>query len=203
MFFKIGLAVILVFLTFSNIDPNTVIHGFPKEGELNTLPREPGETQKTFLFAGIIPAPRPINAPHILNDEDVECMALNVYHEARGEDVRGQLAVMDVVLNRVSSHKYPNTICKVVYQKKRNPRTKKFTPQFSWTLDGRSDAVKERDTYAGIVELVRHTLKQGGANVVRNAVLYHATRVKPYWSNSRKIRKVNQIGEHIFYAYNK
>ena len=137
-----------------------------------------------------------------IDEAELKCLADNIYHEARGEGVDGQTAVAYVTLNRVDSRRYPNTICDVVWQVTTHYKTKRKTPQFTWTLDGRSDAVKNKDAYAGIVELARRILEGDVTSNIEKALLYHTKAVKPVWSKSKKITKEAVIGEHIFYAYN-
>ena len=80
---------------------------------------------------------------NIQKREQLYCGAQNIYHESRGESNLGQIAVAQVVRNRVESQKYPNTICEVVWQPK----------QFSWTHDGRSDEPKDRKAFVKAVWL--------------------------------------------------
>ena len=78
---------------------------------------------------------------------DAHCLAMNIYHEGRSDNLAGQYAVADVVLNRVESKRYPNTVCEVVYQARMKPSWKdpdKLIPiknkcQFSWYCDGKDD----------------------------------------------------------------
>ena len=138
-----------------------------------------------------------------VDEKELDCLAKNIYHEARGEDETGRKAVAQVVLNRVASKRYPNTVCEVVYQVTKHYKTKRKTPQFSWTLDGRSDAINEKDVYVGIVELAKGILQHGVETNVAKSLLYHTTAVNPAWSKSKKIRIEATVGVHIFYAYNK
>jgi hypothetical protein len=123
-------------------------------------------------------------------DEQANCIAVAVYHEARGETVQGQLAVARVIMNRASSGKYPTTWCGVVKQPWQfsfvNPRTG-YLPG----VDQDSDAWRKAQ---GITRLAM-------ANVVpslpTDVLWYHANYVAPSWG--RRLTKVSQIGAHIFY----
>lgn len=148
------------------------------------------------------PVPRPAHAPRKVNPKEAECLALNTYHEARGESLTGQIAVMDVVLNRVKSKRYPNTVCDVVWQITINPKTKKKVAQFSWTLDGRSDIPHDTKAYNRLIELATQALRRFDSKLLPRAVLYHARNIRPRWANSTKIKRMKDIGMHIFYAYN-
>mgnify|MGYP003116086090 FL=1 len=132
--------------------------------------------------------------------EGLACLALNIYHEARDQPIEGQVAVAQVVMERVKSNKYPNSICEVVMQ---GPTYSwsinypiKHRCQFSWYCDGLSDRPKDMTAYLNSVDVAEKTL-HGLKNVVKGSVHYHSVKVKPWWSKY-KIR-VTQIGDHIFY----
>jgi spore germination cell wall hydrolase CwlJ-like protein len=87
-------------------------------------------------------------ASSLLANDQIKCLALNIYFEARSSNLADQAAVADVVLNRVESSKYPGTVCKVVKQArlwKGNPVRDKC--QFSWYCDGKSDTPKDLDAW--------------------------------------------------------
>lgn len=124
-------------------------------------------------------------------EEEMECLAKNMYHEAKGEGLEGWLAVANVTLNRVRSNKYPNTICKVVYQNR----------QFSWTQDGLSDDPKNHKIWNRIVAIAGNMTAEGDFDRVEDntngATHFHATRITPYWVAD--MTPVNTIGNHAFY----
>jgi len=132
--------------------------------------------------------------------DEVECLALNIYHEARNQPTAGKLAVAQVTLNRVKHDRFPNTICGVVYQGyylNNNPIKHKC--QFSWWCDGKSDKPKEIQSWNYALMLARH-MHEGifdNIDVVKDATHYHAVYVKPYWTKEKK--KVKVIADHIFY----
>jgi len=132
--------------------------------------------------------------------DEVECLALNIYHEARNQPTAGKLAVAQVTLNRVKHDRFPNTICGVVYQGyylNNNPIKHKC--QFSWWCDGKSDKPKEIESWNYALMLARH-MHEGifdNIDVVKDATHYHAIYVKPYWTKEKK--KVKVIADHIFY----
>ena len=132
--------------------------------------------------------------------DEVECLALNIYHEARNQPTAGKLAVAQVTLNRVKHDRFPNTICGVVYQGyylNNNPIKHKC--QFSWWCDGKSDKPKEIESWNYALMLARH-MHEGffdNIDVVKDATHYHAVYVKPYWTKAK--RQVKVIAEHIFY----
>jgi len=83
-----------------------------------------------------------ITGPVDIDRKTLRCMADNVYFEAALESREGKRQVAYTVLDRVESKNYPNTPCKVIWQRNKDYRTEKMVPMFSWTLDGKSDRVK-------------------------------------------------------------
>lgn len=121
------------------------------------------------------------------------CLAEAIYYEARGESRQGQMAVAEVVSNRVRSSLYPDTFCDVVYQ----GSYRDTGCQFSFTCDGslnrrpRGAAWREANVIAG-------QLLNGLTRPVTNrATHYHTTAIDPYWSAS--LVETTRIGAHIFY----
>jgi spore germination cell wall hydrolase CwlJ-like protein len=143
-----------------------------------------------------------VRAPRI----DVTCMAAALYHEARGEITTGQLAVARVILNRVRSKVYPNSICGVVYE---NAHKHKRC-QFSFACDGRPDYPRNAKSYGEMVSLAHAVLDRSGTDLLLptnpseyrtgnfdEITHYHTTAVNPFWA--AKIKTIGQIGNHIFY----
>jgi spore germination cell wall hydrolase CwlJ-like protein len=138
--------------------------------------------------------------------EQKRCMALNMYFEARNEDSDdAMIAVGYTVLNRVDSERYPDTICDVVFQARRdshgNPVRNKC--QFSWACDGKSDEVNmdnvlERRAWERAVTLAEQVMQGEVDNPIGSATMYHATYVSPYWR--RAYTQVAKVESHIFYS---
>ncbi len=138
--------------------------------------------------------------------EQKRCMALNMYFEARNEDSDdAMIAVGYTVLNRVDSERYPDTICDVVFQARRdshgNPIRNKC--QFSWACDGKSDEVDtenvlERRAWERAVTLAEQVMQGEVDNPIGSATMYHATYVSPYWR--RAYTQVAKVESHIFYS---
>ena len=124
---------------------------------------------------------------------DTHCLALNLYHEARGEDTSGVVAVGNVVLNRVQSKRFPSTVCKVVKQ----GGTRRYKCQFSWYCDGRSDKEKNKASWQEMVWLAEKLLNGSISDNTDGALFYHTSNVNPYW-NVNMTLKVRR-GGHIFY----
>lgn len=124
--------------------------------------------------------------------EQLRCLALNVYWEARSESAQDQQAVAHVTLNRVASPVYPKTICGVVHQ-----RSKTGACQFGWACDRKSDTPKERKAWQAAIENAKTALAQRRADPTRGALFFHRTTERPAWA-ARKQRTV-RIGHHIYY----
>ena len=122
------------------------------------------------------------------------CLALNVYHEARNEDIMGQYAVAHVVLNRVKSHKYPDDICSVIHQGYREGH---INCQFSWYCDGKSDTPYDELAWAHSVVAADRVMKEHIYDFTEGATNYHANYVHPYWAH--KLEYVGQFGTQLFY----
>ena len=127
---------------------------------------------------------------------ELKCLATAIYFEARGEPEDGQLAVAQVVLNRVKNPTYPNTICGVVYQN----QSKRNRCQFSFACDGRPDRVTDNAAWTKAEELARNSVEDQKATFIEevgSATHYHATYVKPRWAS--RMTRTDRIGRHIFY----
>ena len=134
-----------------------------------------------------------------------ECLARNIYFEARNEPFAGQFAVAMVTLNRVYDKQFPNSICEVVYQGLHyaSGHPKRDRCQFSWYCDGKVDDVKNKRAYLeseNIADLAMEqykTIKAKGLDITEGARYYHTYEVSPRWS--KVYPKVGRIGDHIFY----
>lgn len=132
-----------------------------------------------------------------LHDE-LRCLALNIYFEARSEPELGQRAVGQVVMNRVAHSRYPDSVCKVVQQ---GGEKVLHRCQFSWWCDGQSDRPTDQRAWAKSLLLAWKVYFGVLEDVTGGALWYHATYVKPYWSAS--LLKGDRIGQHVFYLENR
>lgn len=142
-----------------------------------------------------VPRPRtldevvPVYAKAEVADSEQDCLASAIYFEARGEPIEGQLAVADVVLNRVASERYPDTICEVVTQ----------PWQFSFVRDRIiPDANRTSESWRKAVAISEIALRELDANVDEDVLWYHADYVSPSWG--RRLTREEKIGLHIFYS---
>ncbi len=132
--------------------------------------------------------------PHVFSKREQQCLASGIYFEARGEPVKGQAAVAQVILNRVRNPAYPNSICGVVYQNKRW----RNRCQFSFACDGIRDRVRSRHHWS-IAKDVGMAVTAGKIwlEKVGSSTHYHAIYVRPKWA--RTMKRVGRIGLHVFY----
>ena len=121
------------------------------------------------------------------------CLAMTIFFEARDQPLAGQQAVAEVVMNRVESTRFPDTVCEVVFQHK----------QFSFTHDGLSDDytkhtgnVFDRQAIDIAETIAESTLK--GDRLGMTSSHYHARSVSPYWASVYHVD--GRIGDHIFYT---
>ena len=140
-------------------------------------------------FASVLTPPAPTDLRSSL-----DCLALNIYHEARGEPFKGRVAVGQVVMNRVAHPRFPGEVCSVITDGGEWP---KGHCQFSWWCDGRSDRPRDTVAWRESRTLARDILLGVHGDPTAGALWYHATTVSPLWR--RDFIEGPQIGRHIFY----
>ena len=198
-----------------NVRPND------RREEFGLLPTIPvAERTSASLFMSFLTRPQQASFPEMLSLRDVQsaagplkgkikfkgeteleyqarqrrCLATAIYFEARGEPIQGQIAVAQVVMNRVRSSLYPDTICGVVYQ----GQNRRSGCQFSFTCDGRADVPKDKEKWRKVNEVAKHmTDGESWLGDIGHATHYHANYVKPRWR--RELNRVKRVGRHIFY----
>lgn len=121
--------------------------------------------------------------------QELECLAKNIYYEARGEPVDGQIAVAQVTMHRVNSSHFPNTVCEVVYERR----------QFSWTHTVSNQTPQNEELWAQAQLIAREVYDDEHDDLVSGATFYHADYVNPSWN--RYMTQVGRIGVHIFYYH--
>ncbi len=122
-----------------------------------------------------------------------KCLTEALYFEARGESVKGQFAVAEVILNRVKSRRFPNSVCGVINQ----GSNKLHKCQFSYNCDGKSETMHETAAYRRVGKIARILLDGAPRNLVLGATYYHSKSVRPKWA--RVFTRTATIGEHYFY----
>lgn len=131
--------------------------------------------------------------PEASGDKEWKCLAEAIYFEARGEDLRGQFAVAEVILNRAESDRYPDTICAVVYQ----GSTRRHACQFSFACDGKAETIHDKAAFATAGRIARLMLDGEARTLTNGATYFHARSVRPSWA--RKFQLTARIGSHVFY----
>ena len=174
----------------------------PPAPPVSYLPRGP-ELRRPYLTSSI--APTPARLPRRLLEQrttpkttwlqdELTCLSTAIYFEARGESYLGQVGVAQVILNRVASPAYPDTICDVVYQ---NAHVRNAC-QFSFACDGIRDVIDEPRAWRWAKRVARSVLfRQNRIVNLREATNYHATYVSPGWAGH--MRRLIRIGLHVFY----
>lgn len=131
--------------------------------------------------------------------EQVRALALNMYHEARGDGLDSMQLVGEVTLNRVDNDNFPDNICEVVYQAKldANGNPIRGKCQFSWYCDGRSDRPRDIESWTTSL-FIAYGLVNGTIDLLGiEATHYHAKGVRPHWA--RHYKRLGYYGNHVFY----
>ena len=130
----------------------------------------------------------------------LDCLVEAVYHEARSENMISQIAVANVILQRVRDDRYPDEICEVVHQaKKWKGRIIRNKCQFSYYCDGKAERMKDYASLVRAVNLSSLVLQGVMLYKTMGATHYHAYYVRPYWAMKKRFKKLGRVGSHIFY----
>ncbi|MGB5863638.1 MAG: cell wall hydrolase [Sulfitobacter sp.] len=157
---------------------------------LTTSPSQNGAGSGDVVFSRAWLA----SQPRATGSEEFKCLAEALYFEARGETVKGQFAVAEVIRNRVKSSRFPNSYCGVIHQ----GTGRKYQCQFTYTCDGRPEVISEKGSYARVAKVARATIDGRSPDITNGATFYHTTAVRPSWS--RKFTNTARFGVHLFYA---
>jgi spore germination cell wall hydrolase CwlJ-like protein len=141
-----------------------------------------------------------------LDDEQMHCLAQNIYFESRNESYRGQIAVAHVTINRVTSPDFPNSVCGVTKQGPLDGSPiKRNRCQFSWYCDGKADHTPVNNTHPeqiawNTANLVAEVVAKGHTyDITNGSTYYHADYVDPFWNNV--YTKVAVVDSHLFYVH--
>jgi len=135
---------------------------------------------------------------------DEHCLALNIYYESRGSSLADQIAVADVVINRVNDTRYPDTVCDVVKQGIVDSRGNiiRHKCQFSWYCDGKPDKPQDMDSWVNAQTIAWKMLQSKSyIGITEGATHYHAHYVNPKWA--KELTVVGTIGSHKFYRWDR
>lgn len=166
-----------------------------------------GQKIKQFFVNAFQGADRPVVAvsfsqkwldaqPAAKGDEQWSCLSEALYFEARGETVKGQFAVAEIILNRVKSSRFPGSLCAVI----RQGTGRKFQCQFTYTCDGNKEVIAEQKAFERVSKVARASIDGGAAPLTSGATYYHTVAVRPSWA--KKFTETARIGVHIFYRPN-
>lgn len=166
------------------------------EGRFSEIVTPPVEAKQAAAKGDEVPTPTydatwvraiPQSAP----SAELECLARAIYFEARGESIKGQAAVAEVVVNRTESPHFPRTICGVVQQSGGGGC------QFSFICDGKSDKVADRNAWYVAEKIASAYVEGTPRTLTEGATYFHTPAVKPSWA--RRFPMTVRIGAHYFY----
>lgn len=132
-------------------------------------------------------------APQAVNAREQACLSQAIYYEARGETQRGQVAVAEVIMNRVASRHYPNSVCAVVYQGSQ----RSTGCQFTFTCDGSLGQRPRGRAWDRAQRVATAVLLGYTRPITQHATHYHTNAINPVWSSG--LVETTTIGTHIFY----
>jgi len=154
----------------------------PSERNISTAPQ-------SFEYTNAFLASLPVAS----GDAQWRCLSEALYFEARGETARGIFAVGEVILNRVDSAAYPNSICGVINQ----GTGRKFQCQFTYTCDGQAETIREPLAFQKVAKVARLLMDGKTRELTSGATHYHTKAVNPSWA--RRFPRTATIGYHYFY----
>jgi len=135
--------------------------------------------------------------PKAAGGAEWRCLAEALYFEARGETIKGQFAVAEVIKNRVRSDRFPSSFCAVINQ----GTGKKYQCQFTYTCDGHAEVIRDQKSFVRVGKIARATLTADVPELTDGAMFYHTTAVKPRWASV--FTRTTKIGVHLFYRKGK
>lgn len=124
-------------------------------------------------------------------DRELQCLAKNIYWEAKSESYVGKVAVAAVTLNRVADRRFGNTICAVVSERPGG------RCQFTWACDGRQRLTPSGSLWHEALAVAREALHVGHRDPTNGALFFHGVRERTDWRSVRRL--VARIGNHVFY----
>ena len=154
-----------------------------------------------FMLGAVMFAVPKVEASDANND--IYCMAQNIYFEAGNQPLAGKVAVAHVVLNRLEHPNYPTDVCGVIYQAKwKENWLGEMIPirnqcQFSWYCDGKSDDPVDSPTWLKSLHIARDVIQGAYPDITEGSTHYHNDSVYPYWADS--LNETVVINEHLFY----
>ncbi len=157
--------------------------------DIQKFSRKPTKKSSTPIYSNEFLA----TVPYQEGGKQWRCLTEALYFEARGESTRGQFAVAEVILNRVDSARFPDSLCGVINQ----GTGKKFQCQFTYTCDGRAERITDQASWRRLGKVARLMMDGAPRNLTFGATFYHTTSVRPRWA--RVFTNTATIGVHRFY----
>lgn len=201
-------AVFAAALTAVSLSPATVFASSEKAEELARIEAQGIKSVGTKRLGALMTAPKKsitapaqfsrawIDAqPRAQGDAQWRCLSEALYFEARGETVKGQFAVAEVIMNRVQSARFPGSLCGVINQ----GTGKKYQCQFTYTCDGNKEVIAEPGAFTRVGKIARAAMDGKAAALTDGATHYHTTAVRPRWA--RVYTRTARIGVHLFYRH--
>lgn len=189
-------------ISVASIDPTIVsdaleaIEGVATPGSDLASPMPVSASEQLAYARANAPVTDFSQAVPAVSERELWCLATGIYFEARGESYRGQIAVAQVIENRVKHPNYPDSICGVVFQNQH----RRNACQFSFACDGQPETIRDRQAWTQAQEIARKvTSGELYLPEVANSTHYHATYVYPYWAP--RMTRMTKIGLHIFYRF--
>lgn len=133
--------------------------------------------------------------PEVDGTKEWHCLAEALYFEARGETVKGQFAVAEVIKNRVESERFPESFCGVINQ----GTGKRYQCQFTYRCDGHKEVIAEPAAFERVGKVARYIMDGKVPELTDGATHYHTTAVNPRWS--KVYTRTTRIGVHLFYRH--
>lgn len=130
--------------------------------------------------------------PAVADASELQCLSEALYFEARGETLKGQFAVAEVILNRVDSPSYPRTVCGVVNQGSSGKGC-----QFSYACDGKPEVITEARAFERAEKIAAIMLSGAPRGLTMGATHFHTAQVRPGWAH--RLPRTATIGAHLFY----
>lgn len=150
------------------------------------------------LIAGAIlhGPPFKIRDSIVANNNEYRCLLRAVWHEARGESFKGQLFVSKTILNRTRSERFPQSICKVVYQKYQFSFAHKI-PMNKQNVRPKTELEKQTFRQVELASFISIWADRLGIDFSQGSKYYHTLNVSPVWRH--KLKAIGMVGNHIFY----
>mgnify|MGYP000123370990 CR=1 FL=1 len=154
---------------------------------------EADAAEQVILQSALLPGRAPNRMKLEGAERELHCLSEAIYYEARGESIEGQIAVAEVIMNRVDSRHYPDSVCGVVSQ----GASRLNSCQFSYKCDGEPERMNDKKSARRAHDVAILLMKGERRDITLDATHYHATYVNPYWAKS--LTRTAQHGTHVFY----